>query len=64
MMPRRPPLLRERDVVKVLKGAKAAGVEIARIEIEPAGKIVLVAIADSNELLSPLEKWKQTHGAN
>jgi len=62
-MPRRPAPFRERDVVKALKGARAAGIEIARIEIDPVGKIVLMASADSRELLSPLEKWKQDHGA-
>ena len=62
-MPRRPPLFRERDVVKVLKGAKAAGVEIARIEIDPVGKIVLCLKSETSEPLSVLEKWKQDRGA-
>lgn len=33
---------RQNDLVKTLKAAKAAGIEVARIEIDPDGKIVAV----------------------
>jgi hypothetical protein len=61
-MNRRPSHFRERDIVRALKGARSAGIEIARVEIDPVGKIVLFTKSESSEPLSPLEKWKQDHG--
>jgi hypothetical protein len=55
--------LLQRDIATVLKGAQAAGVQIARVEVDPVGKIILFTKSDSGEALSPLEKWKQDHGA-
>jgi hypothetical protein len=62
-MTRRPSNIRERDIAKALKGARAAGMEIARVEIDLVGKIILFTKSDSDEALSPLEKWRQDHGA-
>jgi hypothetical protein len=53
-------IFRQRDVTRAVKAARAAGVEIARIEIHSDGKIIVVArnatdiadkinIAESNE---------------
>jgi hypothetical protein len=55
--------LLQRDIATVLKGAQAAGVQIARVEVDPVGKIILFTKSDSGEALSPLEKWRQDHGA-
>lgn len=41
-MARRPVAFRQRDLVRALKGVKAAGDEVAQIEIDKQGKIVLV----------------------
>ena len=42
-MPRSPQIFRRTDLTRAIKGAIAAGVEIARAEIEPkTGKIVIV----------------------
>jgi len=41
-MARGPLTFRQQDLVRALKGAKAAGIEIARVEIDKAGKIVMV----------------------
>jgi hypothetical protein len=42
-MARGPLTFRERDLVRALKGAAAAGIEVAQFEIDKAGKIIVVA---------------------
>ncbi len=42
-MSRRPSKFRQTDLTRALKGARAAGVEIARVEIDNDGRIVVVA---------------------
>jgi hypothetical protein len=41
-LPRRPCMFRQTDLTRALKGARAAGMGIARVEIEKDGKIVVV----------------------
>ena len=41
-MARAPSTFRQQDVVRAVKAASAAGVHIARIEIDKAGKIIIV----------------------
>jgi hypothetical protein len=48
MMARGPLSFRQRDLVRALKGAKAAGLEISKVEIDKDGKIVVI-IAKSDE---------------
>jgi hypothetical protein len=40
---RRPCIFRQTDLTRALKGARAAGIEIERFEIDKDGKIVVVA---------------------
>jgi hypothetical protein len=42
VMARGPLSFRQRDLVRALKGAKAAGLEISRVEIDKDGKIVVI----------------------
>ncbi len=42
-MSRRPCIFRQTDVTRALRGARAAGMEIQRFEINGDGKIVVVA---------------------
>jgi hypothetical protein len=39
---------RQQDVTKAIKAATAAGVNIARIEIDPTGKIVIILAAGAD----------------
>ncbi len=41
-MPRAPCNFRQRDLTRAIKGARAAGIDVARIEIEKDGKIVIL----------------------
>lgn len=41
-MARGPLTFRQRDLVRALKGAKAAGLEISKVEIDKDGKIIVV----------------------
>jgi hypothetical protein len=46
-MSNRPATFRQADVSRAVKGATAAGLTIGRIEIDPTGKIVLVAATEA-----------------
>lgn len=53
------------DVTRAIKGAKAAGIEVASFEICPAtGRIiVLTKDAQKTERLDPLEQWEAEYRA-
>lgn len=66
-MARRPCTFKQQDVTRALRGAKAAGIEIQRVEIDNAGKIIIVAVSDSpqtseNELDQELAELEARHG--
>jgi hypothetical protein len=48
-MARAPSAFRQQDVTRALRAAKAAGVEIVRVEIDPNGKIILVTTRETVE---------------
>ncbi len=53
---------RESDVKRAIKAAKAAGVEVGRIEIAPDGRIVVTALDKSvegakNDQTNELDDW-------
>ena len=59
-MARAPSTFRQADVTKAVQAVTAAGVHIARIEIDKAGKIVIIAGGAKAELSepTPLEQWR------
>lgn len=46
-MTRRPYTFKQQDVTRALRGAKAAGMNIQRVEIDQAGKIILVTAGET-----------------
>lgn len=62
-MGRGPLTFRQQDLVRALKGAKAAGIEVARVEIEKDGKIVIVA-GEVEPLASGRNEWDEINGAH
>ena len=62
-MARGPNKFKQRDLTRALRGAKAAGIEVGRIEIDPTGKISVVigkpditnTVAETN---SDVGEWK------
>jgi hypothetical protein len=66
-MARAPSTFRQRDVTKAVKAVTAAGVGIARVEIDKAGKIVIVtgkpAVAGlQDDLDRELAEFEAHHG--
>ena len=62
-----PSNFRQQDVTRAIKGAVAAGVGIARVEIDKAGKIVIVAATATganpqDDLDLELQEWEARHG--
>jgi hypothetical protein len=64
-MPRAPSTFRQQDVTRAVKAVAAAGVGIARVEIDRAGKIVIIAAAgpgEPSDLDRELLEWEARHG--
>jgi hypothetical protein len=68
-MARTPSAFRQADVTRAVKAVVAAGVNIARVEIDKSGKIVIVsgkpqepAIARHDDLDQELAEFEARHG--
>jgi hypothetical protein len=64
---RAPSTFRQQDVTRAVKAVAAAGVDIARVEIDKAGKITIIAVTalaagQQDDLDLELEKWEARHG--
>jgi len=60
-MARAPSTFRQADVTKAVRAVVAAGVGIARVEIDKSGKIVIVSGGAEAEISkrAPLDAWRE-----
>jgi ACT domain-containing protein len=53
---------KQRDVTAAVRAVKAAGVEVARVEVDGDGKIVVVAVGHTAQNdLRDFDTWKARH---
>ena len=52
---------RQRDLTAAVRAARAAGIEIRRIEIDRTGRIILTACPDRVTPEEDLDKWLAEH---
>ncbi len=62
-MPRSPCTFRETDVRRAIKAARSSGIEIARVEIDKYGKIVVVTGKPDETATTPLDEWRSRRGS-
>jgi hypothetical protein len=63
-MTRRPARVTQAEIARAVRGAKLAGLAVARVEIdEEAGKIVIVSENATQNIETPLEAWKARRNA-
>jgi hypothetical protein len=61
-MPRRVATFRQSDLKRALRGAKSAGIDIERVEIDPLnGKIVIIAKGATAGSKTALDTWLATN---
>jgi hypothetical protein len=65
-MPRAPCTFKQRDLTAAVKAVAKAGVEVARVEIDRDGKIIVVTKAANSAPMSALDQelaaFEATHG--
>jgi len=63
-MSRGPCTFRQSDLTKAVKGVVAAGVNVARVEIDQSGKIVIMTgIGGLPESANALDNWVAEHAS-
>lgn len=63
-MARRPLPFKQADVLRAVKGARAAGMDLGRVEIDPStGRIVLVAAGKAEAPTNDLDRWLEARNA-
>jgi len=59
---RRPSIFKKTDVTRAAKAVRAAGIEIARVEIEKDGKIIIVPgepMGAAGERMTEANEWDE-----
>lgn len=64
-MSRRPAAFTRSDIKRAIDAVCSAGLGVSRVEIDPAGRIVVATNAGANEGLKPLERddWSDVNWA-
>lgn len=57
-MARRNLAVKQGDVTRAVKGVVAAGVEVSRVEVDPAGRIVIIAQGEADTPETAFDKWE------
>jgi hypothetical protein len=58
-MARAPSTFRQLDVTRAIKAVRAGGVDIARIEIDRAGKIVIITATEPAQVKTGGNEWDE-----
>jgi len=55
--------IKQVDITRAVRAVRAAGVDVARVEVDVDGKIIVVAgkPADAATAVSPLDRWMASH---
>lgn len=62
-MARKATAFTQAGIARAVKGVEASGAKVARVELEPDGRIVVVtAEAAATHPESPLDKWMASRG--
>jgi hypothetical protein len=56
-MARAPSTFRQQDVTRAVKAVSAAGVHIARVEIDKSGKIVIITAHPTDQMTTEANEW-------
>jgi hypothetical protein len=66
--PRGPNAFKQHDLTRMVKAVRAAGVDVARVEMDKDGKIVVIAgrpqVSQDDLAANAYDEWRQTCGSN
>lgn len=61
-MAKRSMIVTQTEVTRVVKGAKAAGISVGRVEIDRNGRIVIESMSAPAAAQSDFDRWLADHG--
>jgi hypothetical protein len=62
-MGRRVTAFRQTDVRRAVQAVRKAGIEIARVEIDKEGKIIIVSVTPNTSQMTELDGWINQHAS-
>jgi hypothetical protein len=63
-MARRPAPFTQADVTRLVRGVRAAGVDVGQVEVTPDGRIVLTMAGQDPEASElPLDSWRRANAS-
>jgi hypothetical protein len=61
-MPRAPCIFRQRDLTRAIKGARAAGIDVACIEVDKDGRIIILPTQSAAVPETARNEWDEVPG--